>query len=253
MDKKLFICLLLFLSPFYVFSKTITLVTLQYPPFEYKENGISKGINVDIVKEALKRMGHDAKIKFFPWKRALLMAQNGYADGLIDAAYDENRAKYMHFPNTEINIEQWFAFKKKNSKLTLDKNLANSKDITLGITRGFVYGGIIQKLIDKNMFKSTQLVSNNELNITKLIANRFDMFIGVKEVTLYLSKRLNYRDDIEIVKMTNTNKDYLLNSSKTYLAFSKKTISKEFSDQFSKVLMQMKNDGTIEKIKNSHL
>lgn len=39
-----------------VAAKTLEVVTLQYPPFEYMENGKLKGVVVEIVQEVFNRM-----------------------------------------------------------------------------------------------------------------------------------------------------------------------------------------------------
>jgi hypothetical protein len=46
---------------------------------------------VDITKEALKRIGVDFKVRFYPWKRALQMVYKGEADAIIDPAYEKNK------------------------------------------------------------------------------------------------------------------------------------------------------------------
>ncbi len=235
-----------------LFAKTLLLVTLESPPAEYIENGQPKGINVEIIKEGLKRMGYRFKIEFVPWKRALSMVKNGLADGIIDAAYNSERAEYLHYPNEEIYVEEWYCFKRKDFDLTLDKDLANAGKISIGISRGFVYGGIIQEAIDKKLFRSIQEVHNNELNIKKLVGKRFDMFVGVKATILFLAKKMGYADKIEVIKMTDTDRDFLLSSSKTYLGFSKKTVKKEFAARFSVKIAEMKKDGTIRKIKRMY-
>lgn len=247
--RTVFLMFVLFISfPPNAFAKTLLLVTLESPPDEYIDNGQPKGSNVEIVIEGLKRMGYDCKIRFVTWKRALLMVKNGTADGIIDAAYNKERAEYLHYPYEEIDVEEWYCFKRKESDFTLDKDLANVGKIRLGISRGFVYGGILQEAIDKKQFMSIEEVRNNPLNIKKLIRNRFDMFIGEKKNILFLAKKLGYRDRIEIVRMTGTDKDFLLSSSKTYLGFSKKNINKEIAEKFSKVIAEMRKDGTIDKI-----
>ena len=235
-----------------LYAKSITLVTLEAPPLEYLENNKAKGINVDIVKEALKRIGYDVNIQFVPWKRALVLVKEGHVHGIIDASFTKERAIYLHYPKEEIYSESWYAFKKKSMDLTLDKDFSNAKNITLGISRGFVYGGKIQEAIDNNMFKFLDETHNNELNIKKVYAGRFDMFIGVKKTILNLAKKIGYEDKISIVKMTGTDDDYLLSSSKTYLAFSKEKVSQKTVNDFSKMLLQMKSDGTIDKIKKRY-
>ena len=231
-----------------IFAETLNLVTLESKPAEYIEDGESKGINVEIVKEALKRMGYDCKISFLPWKRALSRVKNGKADGIIDAAYSEERAAYMYYPPEAIFTEEWYCFKRKNTELTLDKNLYNAGQISLGITYGFVYGGIIQEAIDRRRFKDIQKVHDNLQNLKKLIAGRFDMFVGCKQNTLFLAEKMGCLDKIEVVKMTGTDEEYLLSSSKTYLGFSKKNMDNEIAFEFSRVISEMKKDGTISKI-----
>jgi polar amino acid transport system substrate-binding protein len=250
MCKTSAVCIFVFLIFFSstVFAKTLTLVTLQSPPAEYTENGQPAGRNIEITQVALKRMGYDCKIIFVPWSRALKMVKDGEADGIIDVAYNKERAKYLYYPEEVLYVEEWYGFKLATSDLTLDKDLKNAGEIHLGTSRGFEYGGIIQDAINNNRFKSIQEVRNNELNILKLVGQRFDMFIGVKSTIAFLAKKMGYQGKIERVKMTGRDQDYLLCASKTYLGFSKKTMEKEIAEEFSKVLTDMKKDGTIKQI-----
>ena len=250
MKKIIYIILLSLISSLY--AKNLFLVTLDSPPTGYLENNKATGSNVDIVTEALERLGHTVKIGFYPWKRALRMVEFGQADGIIDAAYNFERARYMYFPKEEIYTEEWYAFKKKNSILTLNEDFSNAKDIKLGVARAFVYGGEIQKVIDSGKFKYLDEGHNNIANVKKLVAGRFDMFIGVKITILLHAKKTGDLEKIEIVKKTGTDEDYLLNSSKTYLGFSKKRVNKELVQDFSKSIAQMKADGTIDLIRSKY-
>lgn len=253
MFQKIFLLfLVLFVFSSTVYAKPLSLVTLESPPSEYSKDGKPAGINVEIVQQGLKRMGYDAEIQIVPWKRALIMVQNGTADGIIDAAYSQERSEYLHFPAEELHTEEWYCFKRKGSELTLDEDFANAEDITLGTSRGFVYGGAIQEAIDNSYFKRIEEVRNNELNIKKIATGRLDMFVGVKATILFLARSMGYADDIEIVKITGTDEDYLLSASKTYLAFSKKNIERDFVDRFSNMIADMKEDGTIRKINRKY-
>jgi len=101
-------------------------------------------------------------------------------------------------------------------------------------------------------WKRALIMVENEMNINKLIAKRFDVFVGVKLTILNLSKKMGYTDDIQIVPMTKTKKPYLLSSSKTYVAFSKQTMTKDIAIVFSTKLKEMIADGTIERIEKSY-
>ncbi len=51
-------------------ERIIELVTLQYPPYEYEEDGEVKGIAVDIITEGFTRLGYEVDITLYPWTRA---------------------------------------------------------------------------------------------------------------------------------------------------------------------------------------
>lgn len=229
-------------------ATTLTLVTLESPPAEFLRNGQSTGRNVEIAVECLNRMGFKSSVMIIPWKRAMIMVEKGLADAIIDAAYNTERANFLYYPDEEIYVEEWYAFKRKRETVSFNRDLSNVGKFTLGITRGFEYGGIIQKAINNNKFKDTQEVVDNEMNIRKLISNRFDTFVGVKLTILNLANKIGHADQIEMVTMTETGKPYLLSSSKTYVAFSKMTMTKNIAETFSITLKKMKADGTVSAI-----
>lgn len=243
-------CLLLF--PSMPFARTFMLVSLESPPAEFTENGRVTGRNVDVVTEAIKRMGHTCDIRLLPWVRAVNMVKKGRADGLIDAAYNQERAQFFHYPEKEIYVEKWFAFKRKTMDLTLDPGLANAHIITIGASRGFEYGGELQQAINENRFKLIQEVTGNEQNIKKLLANRFDMFVGVKLTILWFVARMGVSNDIDIVKKTGSAEEYILSTSKTFLAFSKKTVDPAIADRFSRIIQGMEKDGTSQRIESRY-
>lgn len=67
-----------------------------WPPYTYadpknKENVI--GAATDIVKEILKRAGNVGKVTLMPWKRCLGEVESGASSMLINASYNDERAK----------------------------------------------------------------------------------------------------------------------------------------------------------------
>jgi len=247
----LFIILCISLSG--VSAKELNIVTLHYPPYSYIENDKIKGINVDIATEALKRMGYVAKIQFIPWQRALFYTKYGRADAILNASYKKARAEYLYYPEEGVFDENWYCYKKKDSKITLDKSFSNISKIRLGIVRNYAYGGNIQKAIEKKKFKQIVSLTGDEILIKKLFENDYDMFIGNEATTYLLSKKLGYLKKLSIVKTAHTNEKFLLNSDKTYLAFSKKVVSKELVQEFSKIIKELKDDGTMNKIINEYI
>jgi len=235
-------------------GKRLEIVTLNYPPTAFiDDNNNAVGIHIDITKEALNRIGVDFEIKFYPWKRALQMVYKGEADAIIDPAYNEERSRNCYFPKEFSNIDQWVFFQKKGNKFFIDKDLKKVSHISIGIARGFEYGGKLQTALNEKRFKSIQEVTNNETNIKKLIAGRFDVMAGDKANILYYSKKLGVKDNIEIVMSQSSNEEFILSESPTYVAFSKKTINKKLVDKFSDAITEMKKDGTFEIIRAKYI
>lgn len=230
----------------------LTLVTLESPPAEFRANGTPSGRNVDIVVEGLQRMGHTAQILFRPWRRALEMVKQGAAHAIIDAARNAERAAYLYFPEEPLYVEEWYAFRRAGNDLTLDKDFGNAGRVTLGVVRGFEYGGPIQTAIDQGRFKALEVASDNDINLRKLLARRCDMILGVKLTMRYMAAQMGKAEAIEIVPMTETGEPYRLNASETFLAFSKKKTDPALAADFSKTLAAMKADGTIDQIERTY-
>lgn len=233
-------------------ARDITIVTVAMEPYEFQIDGKEKGIAVNIIKEAFKRMGHKVAIEFIPWQRALFKVKYGHVDGILDISPNKKRNKFLLFPKTEIYSGEWVAFKRTGDKFTLNGDLSNAKKFELGVIRGYFYGDLIDRAVKKDKFKKIIKVIDDEAIVKGLFKQDYDMFIGDRTTTLYISKKLKVDRQIDIVKKTETNKEFVFDSSKAYLAFSKKTIDKEFVNKFSNILSSMKKDGTTKDIIESY-
>lgn len=234
-------------------AQSLFMVTLESPPAEFSFNQTVVGRNVDIAKEGLKRMGFEVKVKILPWKQALGMAKTGAADAILDVGYTRDRATYLIYPDEAIYTEKWYLFRRAGEKITIDRNLGNLKRFTLGVCLGFEHGGVIQDAIDLSRFKGIHEVPDYETNVKNLMDDRYDLLLGVQLTTVHIAGKMGFVDAIEMVPMTETGRPYLLSTPQTYLAFSRKTMTKETADRFSAVFRQMKADGTLARIEAKYL
>ncbi len=67
-------------------------------PYTFDENGVSKGLHVDIVTNALTKLGKKVVIEPLPWKRCLFSAKKGKYDAVISASFKQGRAEYLYYP-----------------------------------------------------------------------------------------------------------------------------------------------------------
>jgi polar amino acid transport system substrate-binding protein len=72
-------------------SRPLLFVCENWAPFEYEEDGIPKGIDVDITKHIMDTLGLPYEIHIYPWSRAWMMANNGKADAVLSISYKAAR------------------------------------------------------------------------------------------------------------------------------------------------------------------
>ncbi len=75
-NLKSWITIVLFCSMIFLLNaEEIKIVTYDFPPYSYKENGLQKGIGTEMVKGALDELELTVDIKEYPQKRAVIIAE----------------------------------------------------------------------------------------------------------------------------------------------------------------------------------
>lgn len=234
-------------------AETLRLVTLESPPLEYSREGRVMGINVEIVREALRRTGRAATVELVPWRRALEMVRGGQADGIIDAGYTPERGTYLHFPLENIYLEEIFAFKPASADLALEESLDNVGNYRVGVVRGSFYGARMDSALRRELFKEVQAARDVESLARMLLAGRVDMFLGVRMAVEDILRRMGADDRVGLVPQAGTRQPLILDYSPTYVAFSKQTVPAEVAAEVTRALRDMKRDGTFERIRMRYL
>jgi polar amino acid transport system substrate-binding protein len=196
------------------------------------------GYTTEITREALKRVGYELKIKWLPWKRALVMAEKGIFDGLGASYYTTQRAKVFEYSNIVANTQTVF-FKLKDKDIKYLK-LEDLKPYKIGIGAGYAY----PKSFTDADYLNKEIANKLELNVKKLLNKRVDLIIGSKKVILS-SINKNFKDDNDKFEMVLPP----LESLPLYISFSKKSPNylQKIKD-FNRGLDMIKSDGTYDKI-----
>jgi len=218
----------------------IELVTLQYPPYEYEEDGEIKGIAVEIIREGFSRLGYDVSITLYPWTRALNMVKNGDADGIFTAYKTDERLEFADYSN-EVLIQQSVSlFVIQGSNIKFDGDLDNVRKYSFGVVRDVSYGEKFDTMFKNNEFAYEE-TNTGESNLQKLINGRFDILISNTFGALSIIKKEHISDQVIELKP-------VVESVPSYIAFSKKRNLTDLRDEFDEILIVMKNDGTIDRI-----
>ena len=140
--RGLLLFVIFFLISGYCFAKTLELVTLQYPPYVFEHNGEIKGIALEIVEEAFRRMQQPVNVKLLPWARALKYIKRGKADAIFTAFKNPERETFMVY-SKEVLINQTISlFVRKDSNIIFDGDLKKLSNYRFGVVRKVSYGKI---------------------------------------------------------------------------------------------------------------
>lgn len=183
-----------------------------------------------------------------PWKRAQKETEDGEADGCFNTGRTEWRREWAYFNDEILFTERYVLFVLKDSSISVPRDMDDVGHLRVGIQRGYTYGGAFQKALDEKRFKAVEEVGTIELNIKKLIHGRIDFFVGDRIPTFYYLDEAGVRDKVFIIKGDSTGGELTISTWPTYVAFSKTTVSSEYVKKFNDALLQIKQDGTYERI-----
>ena len=109
MNRKFSVCILaamlcISLGSSIVAARELPIVFEEFPPYEYMEKGEARGININLIREACKRMGHTPSFETRPWKRALVELEHGDILALASGFKTPKRETYAIYPSESLEI-----------------------------------------------------------------------------------------------------------------------------------------------------
>lgn len=233
-------------------NNQITASTLNYPPYEYKENGQAKGIAVDVIREVMRRVGkYEVSFTFYPWKRAVYTVQHGLSDVLFNAGKNQARQEWGYYVDSVLIQQSYVLFKRRSDNFSVEPNFNNVKDKSIAVRRAYLYGsGAFREALDSQRFMNILYSDSTKQSVDLLLHNRVDMFVGDFLPVLYYINKQDLNDQIDIVSHDGEWMEVL--SWPTYLLFSKQRTTPEFVTKVKDAMDSMKQDGSFQKITDSY-
>ncbi|QZA77121.1 transporter substrate-binding domain-containing protein [Deefgea tanakiae] len=222
-------------------AEPIRLVTGNYPPYEYEEAGEIKGLVVDVLKEAFARSNQSVEFKVVPWARALWMAQHGEADAVFATIKTPERKQVLNFSNESLIPLSSAFFVKKGSPIQYNGDLNTLAEQNIGLLRQGSHGIAFDTAVQNGTLKYPDFTTDTLTNIKKLVAGRIDMMAGDRIGTLHLLQQNKLLDQVNVLAPE-------INTSASYLAFSKSKDHTATRDAIDKAIRSMKKDGSYQRI-----
>ncbi|MCF6248898.1 MAG: transporter substrate-binding domain-containing protein [Desulfobacula sp.] len=241
-------CLAVFILASFVNARAIddlTIMTEQFPPYNFMENGKLQGSAIDLMALILKKINSQQTIKdirILPWGRAykdLQEKKNTMLFVMTRTRKRKNLFKWVGPISSSRNV--LIAKKSRNIKINSDNDI---KKYSVGAVRNDAGAQLVvaRAGIEK---EDIQIVTNAVQSIWMLEKDRIDLFAYDENVVKWLLKKegLN-QDEYESV--------HVLEQGHHYFAFNKETPDKLLR-QIQAVLDEIKKQGGYDEFLNKYL
>ncbi|WBW96772.1 amino acid ABC transporter substrate-binding protein [Oceanirhabdus sp. W0125-5] len=208
----------------------------NFPPMGFRsESGEIIGFDIDLAKEAAKRIGYEVEFKAVDWDGVLLSLNNGDIDVIWNGlTITEERKEKIGFTD-EYLVNNQIIVVSGESEITTKGEL---KDMIIGVQMGSSSQTVIENIKDEIGIGEIKKYSNNVDALLDLKAGRIQGVVVDEVVGRYYMVKNggSYR----ILEETLGGESYGVGFRKS---------DSDFGEELNEVLIEMKEDGTFDKIK----
>lgn len=238
---RTFICaLLLGLSmPLCALEPVVRVTNGEWPPY-LGERLPHFGIASRIVTEAFKRQGIAVQYGFFPWRRALLLANTPDWDGAAVWLKSAERERDFYFSDPVIDSDYvFFHLKAVPFSWTSVDDLSRYR---LGITNEYFYGPAFMAALSQGKLL-VEGVPSDEQNFRKLLGGRIDAFPMDRIVGLTMLQQNFSPQELSRVTFTRNS----LHSQPLHLLLTKRHAqNRVLLQEFNQGLKKLKASGQVD-------
>jgi len=166
---KQFAFALIFLLSGTAHAETLRLLTEEYPPYNFSENGAVKGASVEQAELMMKALNAEYSLEILPWARALSLTENQPWTCLFTTGHDEERDK--RFKWVEPLLADRMVMVRKAGSGVNPSNIEEAKRFTVGTQRDDFSANYLKK----HGFPKIDLAADMETTRKKLLNGRIDL------------------------------------------------------------------------------
>jgi len=217
---------------------SVRVVTEEWEPYNYSENGELVGISTEIVKATLEKAGLEGDFRIYPWARSYHLALTT-PNTIIYTIYRNQEREDKFFWIGPINLAPSHYFYKLQSRSDIDLG-------TIDDARGYQIGVLAeyyshQKLKEEGFDEESLVISRtSELNIKMLIAGRVDLIPGEKNAIQQDLVEMNLPDGLIVPAL-----QIFTTEAMAYMAVNRQS-SPELVEKLMKAFEIVKGEGFLE-------
>lgn len=164
-------------------AEPLQLLTEAYPPYNYQEDGLLKGLAVDLVKAVMDDAGVKYDMKIQPWARAYGLALNTADHCVFSTVHTPERDALFEWVEPLFGTEQYLV--RKTGSNVNPANLEDAKRYLVGTQLGDYTEGLLKQ----GGFTRVDVTSEIDLTIKKLLAGRIDLMPMAASMVTDLQKK----------------------------------------------------------------
>lgn len=212
--RYLFI-LFLFLSTENIRAKALTIITEEWPPFNYTENTVLKGFSTEIVQLIMKDLNINTKPLVLPGARGIKLFNNT-SHAMFYSMIQTAERKPLYKWIGPFGEQAIYFFKKKHSTLQIN-SLEDAKKVKSICSRS---QGLVFNMLTKAGFKNLDTGVSGEGIYLRALSDRCELAIGESSLGVKYWLKKNKKPTDSLVQTS-----VKLISSPLYIA-----VSKDISD-----------------------
>jgi len=163
-----------FAAPLWAQEKPLSILTEEWAPYNYTENGVVVGFSVEVVQEILKELKLDCPIEVLPGMRASRILNSEPRTMMITMLRTPDREKQYKWIGP-LGSGAIYFYKKKGNALVVE-SLDDAKNVRLVACRN---AGLVRNVLREKGFRNLDTTaSNGESIYRKLMADRCDLAVS---------------------------------------------------------------------------
>ena len=221
-------------------SQSLQIVTEEFPPYNYTDNGQNAGMSTEVVVAACKAANLPTEIKVYPWVRTYEIAQTEPNTLIYSIARSPGREKLFQWAGTVAPAQSCLFALKSRTDIKID-TLAEARNYYI-ITQ--LKGWVAQFLVKRGFIEGKHFfgITSVDRAFLMLRTDRGDL-LGYPELVMhYTIKKTGLKPERAVRKVYCFKEGLQL-----YAAFSLKT-PRAVVEQFHTGLQTIKSNGTYQKM-----
>jgi polar amino acid transport system substrate-binding protein len=176
---------------FSAMGEKLRIVTEPWSPYVTVDDKQVSGLDYEMTNIVFQRLGIDVQWQFLPWKRCLMMLEQGEADGVLDIFKVAEREDLLLYPNESLSDVHWVFFQSTDRPHPFNA-LEDLGGLTIGVSPGYLY----TPEFDHSTSFIREPAPSHEANFGKLVRGRIDLLVTDRIVGQEMINQLKLRDKV---------------------------------------------------------